>query len=587
MTTDEILAFFSGPAFQAWNRFGNIKGSWGGMGNLTVSWIESQFSMQKKIIARMVELGITPVLPAFPGFVPDAITRIRPNASVTRAPNWLRVDGYSQDYFLDPLDSTYAELQHLFVSKQIKAFGNITSFYTLDQFNEMTPGSSNTDYIRNVSRATYRGLTAANPSAVWLMQGWLFYSSSGFWTQQTIDAYLDGIGEKSNALILDLYSENYPQWQRTNSFSGRPWIWCQLHNFGGNMNLFGQISKITKGPISALAESDTLVGFGLTPEGYEGNEVVYDILLDQAWSASPIDTKDYFRKWTTLRYGAIKALPKSLFKAWDILRQYIYDSTNPDIPSTGVGVYQLQPNLRGLVNRTGHWPAPTALHYDPDMLKKVLGLMLQAVADKPSLGNAAAFQLDLVDVTRQVMTNAFDDMYLDLISTYNRSVVSNNTAGSSRGPALIAKKGKRLLDFLDALDFVLSTQEHFTFDKWLHSARDLAQSPQEADLNTFNARSQVTVWNWDAPFLNDYSARAWSGLIKSYYYQRWAIFIKGLEDALRNGVLDEKALNQEIRMFERDWQYMGSTDSRQAKSTALSSLQQVIKQWPDVFKMIV
>ena len=30
LTTAEILPFFSGPAFQAWNRFGNTQGSWGG-----------------------------------------------------------------------------------------------------------------------------------------------------------------------------------------------------------------------------------------------------------------------------------------------------------------------------------------------------------------------------------------------------------------------------------------------------------------------------------------------------------------------------------------------------------------------------
>lgn len=53
-----------------------------------MAWIDQQFALQKKIVARMVRLGITPILPAFPGFVPDAFARFRPDANVVRAPAW-------------------------------------------------------------------------------------------------------------------------------------------------------------------------------------------------------------------------------------------------------------------------------------------------------------------------------------------------------------------------------------------------------------------------------------------------------------------------------------------------------------------
>ena len=39
MTDAEIIPFFSGPAFQAWNRFGNIQGSW--EGELPMEWIDN------------------------------------------------------------------------------------------------------------------------------------------------------------------------------------------------------------------------------------------------------------------------------------------------------------------------------------------------------------------------------------------------------------------------------------------------------------------------------------------------------------------------------------------------------------------
>jgi len=33
---------------------------------------------------------------------------------------------------------------------------------------------------------------------------------------------------------LDLYSDKVPVFNRFNSYFGKPFIWCMLHNFGGN-----------------------------------------------------------------------------------------------------------------------------------------------------------------------------------------------------------------------------------------------------------------------------------------------------------------------------------------------------------------
>lgn len=38
-------------------------------------------------------------------------------------------------------------------------------------------------------------------------------------------------------LVLDLQSEQHPQYVRTKSFYGHKYIWCMLHNFG-NIKFF-------------------------------------------------------------------------------------------------------------------------------------------------------------------------------------------------------------------------------------------------------------------------------------------------------------------------------------------------------------
>jgi len=67
---------------------GNMHG-WGGP--LPDSWHSQQVVLQHKILARMRVLGMTPVLPAFAGYVPDAIVRVYPSAKVTHMRDWGRL----------------------------------------------------------------------------------------------------------------------------------------------------------------------------------------------------------------------------------------------------------------------------------------------------------------------------------------------------------------------------------------------------------------------------------------------------------------------------------------------------------------
>ncbi|KHN96120.1 Alpha-N-acetylglucosaminidase [Metarhizium album ARSEF 1941] len=586
LSNEDILPFFSGPAFQAWNRFGNIQRSWGGKGDVPLSFIEQQFDLQKKIVARMVELGITPVLPAFPGFVPDSIKNVRPNANLTVSPNWFAPapDRYTRDLFLDPLDDTYAELQKLFVSKQIEAFGNVTNIYTLDQFNELSPMSGESAYLSGISRNTYAGLTAANPAAVWLLQGWLFYSSRSFWTQPRIDAYLGGVEDDQGMLVLDLYSEVNPQWQRTNSYSGKPWIWCQLHDFGGNMALEGRVQTLTSAPIDALAQSESLAGFGLTPEAYEGNEIVYDILLDQAWSPTPLDTQTYFESWVTKRYAGVSSIPSELYQAWEILRTHVYSNTRADIPQVAVATYQLRPALSGIVNRTGHFPHPTAVHYDPVILQTAWELLLEAVTRQGSLWLVPAFQLDFIDVTRQMLSNQFDFLYVDLVKAYECSTsVGSKRRHSNASECDLEAAGCKLLSLLSTLDDTLLSSRHFTLRSWVDAARSWGRDTGNQNLFAFNARSQVTVWQVNATNLNDYAAKAWGGLVGSYYKGRWSIFVDALVAASKSRPLDQDALTRKLQDFEADWQAGGDDDAGEgARPQDLRGVLLGLQGWPEL-----
>lgn len=541
LTGAEIATFLTGPAFQAWNRLGNIQGTWGG--DMPRSWIDQQFELQKKIVARMVELGMTPVLPAFTGFVPENITRVLPNASVVRGSQWANFPiQITNDSFLEPFDDHFAQLQTSFISKQKDAYGNVTSIYALDQYNENNPYSGDPDYLRNITRTTWQSLKTADPNAIWMMQGWLFYASSAFWTDERIEAFLGGVEVDNDMLILDLFSESIPQWRRTKSYYGKQWLWCQVHDFGGNMGFYGQIMNITQNASEARIESPSLVGYGSTMEGQEGNELVYDLLLDQAWSPTPIDTRDYIRKWVASRYTVPRSIPDNLYQVWDLLRTTVYNNTNATTTAVVKSIFELRPDITGLANVTGFMS--TALTYDPAVMVQAWNLIYNASKSEPDLWTDPAYQHDLVDITRQVMANAFITIYTNLINTYHNP-------GSSQDSIL--QQGNTITQSLTDLDSVLLTQKSFRLSTWIHAARSWGQGNKtNTAFLEYEARNQVTLWGPDGE-ITDYASKQWAGLISSYYVPRWRLFVKYL-DSTPVASYNSTDLETILMDFERRWQ---------------------------------
>lgn len=84
-SSSEIQDYFTGSAFLAWNRMGNIK-KWGGQ--ISLKWLKDQASLQAKILERMRNLSMLPIIPAFAGFIPDGITKLYPQAKTYKLPSW-------------------------------------------------------------------------------------------------------------------------------------------------------------------------------------------------------------------------------------------------------------------------------------------------------------------------------------------------------------------------------------------------------------------------------------------------------------------------------------------------------------------
>jgi alpha-N-acetylglucosaminidase len=520
-TDEDLDPFFSGPAYFGWFWMGNLDG-WGGP--LPKSWKESHRDLQKKIVQRERELGMKTVLPAFTGHVPASFKKYFPNARLKQT-NW--GNDFEDTYILDADDPLFAEIGKKFLEVQQEIYGT-DHLYSADTFNENEPPSDDPQYLSELSAKVFEGMKSADPEAVWVMQGWLFYSHRDFWKAPQIQGLLGAV-PNDRMIILDLAAEIEPIWKRTEAFYGKEWIWCMLHNFGGNISLFGRIENVAEHPAEALNDSTSgqLKGIGLTMEAIEQTPVLYELMTDNTWRDTPIDLKEWLKKYIRNRYGNNSS---DMEKAWDILVQTVY---NGQVIRDGAeSIIVSRPTFEGY----RRW-ARTKLNYAPEDLLPAWDSFVQVI---PEFGASDGFQYDLVDLTRQILANYALPVQQQIAMAYK-----------SNDKDKFAKYSREFLELIDDLDRLLATRKDFLLGPWLADARSWGTTPDEKALYEQNARDLITLWGGADNRLHEYSNRQWSGLLNDFYKPRWEQFFSGVSNNW--GSFDQEAFDDQMKQWEWNW----------------------------------
>lgn len=147
---DEINAFVAGPAFQGWWLMNNLEG-WGGPNS--DKWYDDREALQKRILARMREYGMDPVLPGYGGMLPhDADERL--GVKVSGQGLW---NSFTRPAFLPPADPKFDEIADLYYGELEALYGK-SRFYSMDPFHEggSTDGIDLTEAGRRIHRAMRR-----------------------------------------------------------------------------------------------------------------------------------------------------------------------------------------------------------------------------------------------------------------------------------------------------------------------------------------------------------------------------------------------------------------------------------------------
>lgn len=498
-TRDEINAFIAGPGFQAWWLMNNLEG-WGGPN--PDSWYEHQEKLQKRILKRMREYGIEPVLPGYSGMLPHN-AKERLGLNVADPGRW---NGYLRPAFLQPTDPRFERIAALYYREMTRLYGR-AAYYSMDPFHE--GGNTSGVDLEAVGRAILKAMKKAAPRAVWVVQAW-----GGNPRPQMIRNL-----PADDMLVLDLFSESRPQWgdplsswYRKEGFGEHGWLFCMLLNYGANVGLHGKMAHLIEEFYKAKNSSfgKTLKGVGMTMEGIENNPVMYELLCELPWRESLFSKDEWLEGYLRARYGKSDS---RVSKAWNLLSNSIYNCPATSTQQgTHESVFCARPSWKAYQVST--W-SEMSDYYDPVDVIRAAGLMVDAAAHFRGNNN---FEYDLVDIVRQAVAEKGRLIYRVLADAYK--------AGDKE---LFKLSSDRFLSLILMQDRLLATRPEFKVGRWIERARSLGSTEEEKNRYEWNARVQITTWGnrtaADGGGLRDYAHKEWSGLLRDFYYLRWKTWL--------------------------------------------------------------
>jgi len=492
--------FFTSVPYLSWNRMGNIQA----LGNrISPPWYDLQLSLQHKILNRMIELGIDPILPAFNLHVPKQLeTKNKEQSSY-----W---SGFTDDKYtavdrLSPNDPMANRISKMFIQEQLAEYRQLSTlkqtYFSLDIFNEMDPGTTD---VKAAFSAVAQPILDTDKRSILVVQMWTFAHSPQTWTNRKVQKFMDAVPSQ-RSIYLDLHGDKRPMWNRLRNVlrGDEMLIWTLLHNFGGNKGMAGELREVGSQIQRVLPY---VRGIGLAMEGIEQNEMIYDYVLSRAWTLNDYESiQEWISKWAIARYHSGDALGNYFaVKAWRCAADTVY-ARSSSLSGWGntKSVLELRP---GYYMRFKDFQ-PTVFSYRPTEFARCAAYLVDA-AIRTGCNTSQSLSYDVVDFIRQVLS----DRALIYSERYREAVIEN----SDESPEAI---GSRILEILNQTRWLLD--QHW---RWRRTMIDVDWNM--VDLGQFeDFKTLFTMWSPHSSLLHSYASRMSAELLQHVYQPRWELFL--------------------------------------------------------------
>lgn len=520
-TADQAKDYVCGYCYKAWWLMGNLEG-YGG--TVSDSWVMDTLEMARVNQRYMTVMGAMPALQTFVGAMPSTFGRLARQHLMSKgfsdvadymAPQGLWAGGFTRPNVLKTSYDGYHYLAELFYSCQDEIYGQVSDYYCGDVCHE--GGIVPADLSKpEMARTILNELMASNKKGQWILQAW--------WDNPMKET-LDGFAEyrSTNIIILDLAALAKPRWSNTETWGGKEfggcgWIYCILDNYGGRTGMHGKLDKMSELIAEANANSNLMRGIGITPEGTFQNPAVFELFWEMGWKDERVDIKTWIEEFAKRRYGSEN--PKAI-EAWRIFERTVYGKESYDGTSKN-NVINENASLKADYCTGGYYKIP----YDRAEFEKGVCSLIDCMDE---LIDNECYVYDIVDLTRQLLTNSSDDYFEQL-----------KWAFKNKDAKLFSRAKAKFLGAMYLIDEICSYSVDDRMSKWegriydfIGDERNGSYDDYSVDMMKINARALLSTWA-SAPITN-YANRQYEGYMVDYCIAMWEKLLDSAETALIEG----------------------------------------------------
>ena len=491
---NKIAGFIPNPAYAAWWNMGNLEGEGGPVSPVI---IQHEAKLGRFLVKRMRELGMEPVLQGYVGFLPHDMPEGKIRGRIIPQGKWCA--HYNRPAVLQPTAEDFPRLAALWYKHLKAVYGYQGKYFGGDLFHE--GGSTGGTPLAPAAQAVQTAMQKAAPGSSWLIQAW------GHNPHRDL---LAGTNPQ-HTIILALDKDMTPNHNIARNYQGRPHVWCELLNFGGNQGMYGGAQLLE----NMTGNAGGAIGIGLISEGLETNPYYYALLTERINTREAIAPDAFIREYTEARYGVKDA---DLIKALKLLRESVYAPVRLQ-EGCQESILCARPSLTA--NKASTWSKPDD-YYDKAKVREAARLMLKA-GQKHQLDKLRTFRHDLADVCRQMLADKAREQLPRVKAAFDAKNIET-----------FNKESEAYLQLIRDTGAILATSEDFLLGRFLAGAESKGGKNTKAREEMRSAMLQlITTWTPTNGMLNDYAHRQLSELMSLYYLKRWEAFFNARKAELK------------------------------------------------------
>ncbi len=498
---DLALAGISGPAFWGWQLYNCFDGYLPQSSAVTV---DKRIELGRKIIEREKQLGMTPVMHGYSGYISRNFIQSKIRARVSKTDEWCL---FPKQYHISVRDTTFHRIGALYYRNLSLLLGESCCFLA-DPFTAHEPAKRDSAFLAGVGAAIYKLISDGDENAVWVV-----HSSS------VRDAMFRAV-PKEKVLVIGSKEESESQ-----RFDGFEFIVGSQFNNADVTSIHGDFDAV-----SGVAAGESVSGVGVFSDGAYSNEAFRQ--FSYAAMSGVKDADSWLETFVSNRY---QTNDKSAFEALQLLKKSCWRKGQP-VREHGSAICTRPATL---LRHTSVGDSGNDIPYDIADVFSAAKKLLDAQ------GKTYEYELDVCDVLRQALSDLANTVCKNALEGYKTKNVEQFETNSNL-----------FLGIIEDVDRLLMTKKEFALPHYLELARSFGNTPEESENFEINVLAQITSFGpIKDSVLYDMCWKEWAGVLNTFYAKRWRAFFETLAANFKKlRRLPEKTKTQ---VFDRD-AYLGS-----------------------------